>query len=136
MGAVKNMVMDLEEKCWDEVADVISECEDISEAMAKAIDIFKKALNNASPHVEVKSKRFGGATYQVPIEVPSRRQFYLAAQWIIDSAKKRSGSSMSNRLAGEILSASNNEGSAIKKKEDTHRMAEANKAFAHFGRGR
>ena len=65
-----------------------------------------------------------------------RRQFYLAAQWIIDSAKKRSGSSMSNRLAGEILSASNNEGSAIKKKEDTHRMAEANKAFAHFGRGR
>ena len=100
------------------------------------IDIFKKALNNASPHVEVKSKRIGGATYQVPIEVPSRRQFYLASQWIIESAKKRSGSSMSNRLAGEILSASNNEGSAIKKKEDTHRMAEANKAFAHFGRGR
>ena len=100
------------------------------------IDIFKKALNNASPHVEVKSKRIGGATYQVPIEVPSRRQFYLASHWIIDSAKKRSGSSMSSRLAGEILSASNNEGSAIKKKEDTHRMAEANKAFAHFGRGR
>ena len=100
------------------------------------IDIFKKALNNASPHVEVKSKRIGGATYQVPIEVPSIRQFYLASQWIIESAKKRSGSSMSNRLAGEILSASNNEGSAIKKKEDTHRMAEANKAFAHFGRGR
>ena len=100
------------------------------------IDIFKKALNNASPHVEVKSKRIGGATYQVPIEVPSRRQFYLASQLIIESAKKRSGSSMSNRLAGEILSASNNEGSAIKKKEDTHRMAEANKAFAHFGRGR
>ena len=100
------------------------------------IDIFKKALNNASPHVEVKSKRIGGATYQVPIEVPSRRQFYLASQWIIESAKKRSGSSMSSRLAGEILSASNNEGSAIKKKEDTHRMAEANKAFAHFGRGR
>ena len=100
------------------------------------IDIFKKALNNASPNVEVKSKRIGGATYQVPIEVHSRRQFYLASQWIIESAKKRSGSSMSNRLAGEILSASNNEGSAIKKKEDTHRMAEANKAFAHFGRGR
>ena len=100
------------------------------------IDIFKKALNNASPHVEVKSKRIGGATYQVPIEVASRRQFYLASQWIIESAKKRSGSSMSSRLAGEIISASNNEGSAIKKKEDTHRMAEANKAFAHFGRGR
>ena len=100
------------------------------------IDIFKKALGNVSPMLEVKSKRIGGATYQVPIEVPSRRQFYLASQWIIESAKKRSGSSMSNRLAGEILSASNNEGSAIKKKEDTHRMAEANKAFAHFGRGR
>tara|TARA_X000000368_G_scaffold128491_1_gene101017 strand:- start:5053 stop:5526 length:474 start_codon:yes stop_codon:yes gene_type:complete len=100
------------------------------------VDIFKKALNNAAPHVEVKSKRIGGATYQVPIEVPNRRQFYLAAHWIIDSAKKRSGSPMSNRLAGELISASNNEGSAIKKKEDTHRMAEANKAFAHFGRGR
>jgi small subunit ribosomal protein S7 len=100
------------------------------------VDVFKKALNNAAPHVEVKSKRIGGATYQVPIEVPNRRQFYLAAQWIIDSAKKKSGSPMSSRLAGELLSASNNEGNAIKKKEDTHRMAEANKAFAHFGRGR
>ncbi len=100
------------------------------------VDVFKKALNNAAPHVEVKSKRIGGATYQVPIEVPNRRQFYLAAHWIIDSAKKRSGSPTSNRLAGELISASNNEGSAIKKKEDTHRMAEANKAFAHFGRGR
>ncbi len=100
------------------------------------VDVFKKALNNAAPHVEVKSKRIGGATYQVPIEVPNRRQFYLAAHWIIDSAKKRSGSPMSNRLAGELISASNNEGSAIKKKEDIHRMAEANKAFAHFGRGR
>ena len=100
------------------------------------VDVFKKALNNAAPHVEVKSKRIGGATYQVPIEVPNRRQFYLAAHWIIGSAKKRSGSPMSNRLAGELISASNNEGSAIKKKEDTHRMAEANKAFAHFGRGR
>ena len=100
------------------------------------VDIFKKALNNAAPHVEVKSKRIGGATYQVPIEVPNRRQFYLAAHWIIDSAKKKSGSPMSSRLAGELLSASNNEGNAIKKKEDTHRMAEANKAFAHFGRGR
>ena len=100
------------------------------------VDVFKKALNNAAPHVEVKSKRIGGDTYQVPIEVPNRRQFYLAAHWIIDSAKKRSGSPMSSRLAGELISASNNEGSAIKKKEDTHRMAEANKAFAHFGRGR
>ena len=100
------------------------------------IDIFKKALNNAAPHVEVKSRRIGGATYQVPIEVPSNRQFYLSSHWIIDSAKKKSGSPMSNRLASELIAASNNEGNAIKKKEDTHRMAEANKAFAHFGRGR
>ena len=99
------------------------------------IDIFKKALNNASPHVEVKSKRIGGATYQVPIEVPSSRQFYLSSLWIIESARNKSGTNMSNRLASEIIAASNNEGNAIKKKEDTHRMAEANKAFAHFGRG-
>ena len=92
--------------------------------------------NNAAPHVEVKSRRIGGATYQVPIEVPSNRQFYLSSHWIIDSAKKKSGSPMSNRLASELIAASNNEGNAIKKKEDTHRMAEANKAFAHFGRGR
>ena len=96
------------------------------------VDIFKKALNNAAPHVEVKSRRIGGATYQVPIEVPSSRQFYLSSHWIIESAKNKSGSNMSNRLASEIIAASNNEGNAIKKKEDTHRKAEANKAFAHF----
>ena len=100
------------------------------------VDIFKKALNNAAPHVEVKSRRIGGATYQVPIEVPSNRQFYLSSHWIIDSEKNKSGSPMSSRLASELIAASNNEGTAIKKKEDTHRMAEANKAFAHFGRGR
>ena len=100
------------------------------------LEIFEEALDKVGPQVEVKSRRVGGATYQVPIEVPNRRQFYLAAHWIIDSAKKKSGSPMSSRLAGELLSASNNEGNAIKKKEDTHRMAEANKAFAHFGRGR
>ena len=99
------------------------------------VDIFKKALNNAAPHVEVKSRRIGGATYQVPIEVPSTRQFYLSSLWIIESARNKSGTNMSNRLASEIIAASNNEGNAIKKKEDTHRMAEANKAFAHFGRG-
>ena len=99
------------------------------------VDIFKKALNNAAPHVEVKSRRIGGATYQVPIEVPSNRQFYLSSHWIIESAKNKSGTNMSNRLANEIIAASNNEGNAIKKKDDTNRMAEALKAFAHFGRG-
>ena len=96
------------------------------------LKIFQKAVESASPSVEVKSRRIGGATYQVPIEVPRNRSFYLASLWIINAAKARSGKPMSERLASELISAANNEGWAIKKKEDTHRMAEANKAFAHF----
>ena len=94
--------------------------------------IFEKAIDNASPSVEVKSRRIGGATYQVPIEVPRGRRFYLAAQWIINAAANRSGKPMSEKLATELISAANGDGGAIKKKDDTHRMAEANKAFAHF----
>ena len=96
------------------------------------LKIFKKAIENSSPAVEVKSRRIGGATYQVPIEVPRNRRFYLASQWIINSAKGRSGKPMADALASELISAANDEGGAIKKKDDTHRMAEANKAFAHF----
>ena len=96
------------------------------------LKIFQKAIENASPAVEVKSRRIGGATYQVPIEVPKNRRFYLASQWIINSAKGRSGKPMADALASELISAANEEGGAIKKKDDTHRMAEANKAFAHF----
>ena len=96
------------------------------------IDIFKLAVKNAAPLLEVKSRRIGGANYQVPIEVAKHRQFFLAAHWIINSARKRSGRAMSDRWAAELISAANNEGGAIKKKEDTHRMAEANRAFAHF----
>ncbi len=96
------------------------------------LKIFQKAIENASPAVEVKSRRIGGATYQVPIEVPRNRRFYLASQWIINSAKGRSGKPMADALASELISAANKEGGAIKKKDDTHRMAEANKAFAHF----
>ena len=96
------------------------------------LKIFEKAIENASPVVEVKSRRVGGATYQVPIEVAKKRRFYLASQWIINAANSRRGKSMSNRLAFELISAANGEGGAIKKKDDTHRMAEANKAFAHF----
>ena len=95
-------------------------------------EIFQLAVKNASPSLEVKSRRIGGANYQVPIEVPRHRQFFLASHWIINSARSRSGKSMSDRLAMELISAANNEGRAIKKKEDTHRMAEANRAFAHF----
>ena len=94
--------------------------------------IFEKAVENASPSVEVKSRRIGGATYQVPIEVPKGRRFYLASQWIINAAVGRSGKPMAEKLASELISAANGEGGAIKKKDDTHRMAEGNKAFAHF----
>ena len=96
------------------------------------IEFFKKALNNVAPILEVKSKRIGGATYQVPIEISERRRMALAMRWIIGYSKGRKGQTMADRLAAELTSASNNEGSSVKKKEDTHRMAEANKAFSHF----
>ena len=96
------------------------------------IDIFKIALENVSPIVEVKSKRVGGATYQVPLEVSQNRRVALAMRWILSYARSRKGKTMANRLASELIAASNKEGSAYKKKEDTHKMAEANKAFAHF----
>ena len=96
------------------------------------IELFKKALGNVAPVLEVKSKRIGGATYQVPIEISESRRLALAMRWIISFSKSRKGQTMSDRLAGELLAAANNEGSSVKKKEDTHRMAEANKAFSHF----
>ena len=96
------------------------------------IDVFKKALDNASPVSEVKSKRIGGATYQVPIEVSKDRKLALAMRWIISYSRSRKGRNMESRLSAELIAAYNNEGSSVKKKEDTHRMAEANKAFAHF----
>jgi small subunit ribosomal protein S7 len=94
--------------------------------------VFDQALNNVKPVVEVKSRRVGGATYQVPVEVRPERRTALAMRWLIGYSRQRSERSMSERLAAELLSASRNEGSAVKKKEDTHRMAEANKAFAHY----
>ena len=96
------------------------------------LDVFKKALNNVSPILEVKSKRIGGATYQVPMEVSNARRTALAMRWILIYSKSRKGKSMSSKLAAELIAASNKEGSSIKKREDTHKMAEANKAFAHF----
>jgi small subunit ribosomal protein S7 len=96
------------------------------------IELFKKALENVAPVLEVKSKRIGGATYQVPIEISENRRTALAMRWIISFSKSRKGQTMADRLAAELLAASNNDGAAVKKKEDTHRMAEANKAFSHF----
>jgi small subunit ribosomal protein S7 len=96
------------------------------------LELFKKAIENVAPIVEVKSKRVGGATYQVPVEVRTARRQALAYRWIISYSKKRSQKTMSEKLAAELIGAANNEGGSIKKREDTHRMAEANKAFAHF----
>ena len=96
------------------------------------LDVFEKAIENASPQLEVKPKRVGGATYQVPREVKGDRRITLAMRWIINAAKARKGKPMKEKLAEELIEASENRGVAIKKKEDTHRMAEANRAFAHF----
>ncbi|MBT8049185.1 MAG: 30S ribosomal protein S7 [Xanthomonadales bacterium] len=99
---------------------------------ADAVELVEKALENVSPMVEVKSRRVGGATYQVPVEVRPKRRQTLAMRWIIEAARKRGEKSMPNRLAGELLDAVEQRGTAVKKREDTHRMAEANKAFAHY----
>jgi len=96
------------------------------------LEVFKKALENVSPLVEVKSKRIGGATYQVPTEVRDRRKAALAMRWLIQYSRARKGQTMADKLAAEFIAASKGEGGSFKKKEDTHRMAEANKAFAHF----
>ncbi len=96
------------------------------------LEVFDKAMESVRPRVEVKSRRVGGATYQVPIEVRPERRNALAMRWICDFAKKRSGNSMAEKLAAEFQDAFNNRGSSVKKREDTHKMAEANKAFAHY----
>ncbi len=97
-----------------------------------AVEALETALDNVRPMVEVKSRRVGGATYQVPVEVRPERRNALAMRWIVDAARRRGEKGMGARLAGEILEASENRGAAVKKREDTHRMAEANKAFAHY----
>lgn len=104
----------------------------IGEKNPNALEVVEKALGNVSPVVEVKSRRVGGATYQVPVEVRSSRRMALAMRWLIESARKRSETSMPRKLAGELLDASESRGGAIKKREETHRMAEANKAFSHY----
>jgi len=96
------------------------------------IEVFQKAMTNATPLLEVKARRIGGSTYQVPVEVKADRGFALSSSWIIESAKKRSGKSFIEKLTNEIIDASNGQGASCKKREDTHKMAEANKAFAHY----
>ena len=103
-----------------------------SKSKQDALEVFNTAIENVKPVVEVRSRRVGGATYQVPCEVRADRRQALAIRWILDAAHKRSETTMTDRLAGELLDAFANKGSAIKKREDTHRMAEANKAFSHY----
>ena len=101
-------------------------------AKEEPLKVFKRALDNVKPVLEVKSRRVGGATYQVPVEVRASRRQALAMRWIISYAKARGEKTMQEKLAGEIMDAANNRGNAVKKREDTHKMAEANKAFAHY----
>ena len=103
-----------------------------SKSKEEPINIFNEAINNLRPTVEVKARRVGGATYQVPVEVKSKRSQALALRWLVEASRKRKDKQMSDKIFNEIYDAYQNKGSAIKKKEDTHRMAESNKAFAHF----
>jgi len=127
-----NMIMKGGKKSTAE-AIMYSALDRISEkGSGEATEVLDQALENVSPMVEVKSRRVGGATYQVPVEVRPDRRVALAMRWIIEAARKRGEKSMQLKLAGELMDAAENRGSAVKKREDTHRMAEANKAFAHF----
>lgn len=103
-----------------------------NETKKPAIEVFKKAMENVSPSVELRSRRIGGANYQVPVEVRTERRTTLAIRWIVESARSQKGKPMAERLAGEFVNAFNNTGGAVKKRQDVQRMAEANKAFAHF----
>jgi small subunit ribosomal protein S7 len=105
----------------------------VQDRMGRApLEVFEQAMRNAAPVIEVKPRRVGGATYQVPVEVPAHRRTSLAMRWILNSARSRPGKTFAERLAGELMDAAQNTGNAVKRREDTHRMAEANKAFAHY----
>jgi small subunit ribosomal protein S7 len=110
--------------------DAIGRCE--KQAGRSGVEVMELALRNAMPLIEVKPKRVGGSTYQIPVEVRADRRISLGMRWLIESARRRNGRSMAEKLAGEFMDASNNLGAAVKRREDTHRMAEANRAFSHF----
>lgn len=110
--------------------DIISE----KTGEGNGLELWKEALNNVMPHVEVRSKRVGGATFQIPIQIRPDRKVSVAMKWLISYSRKRNEKAMANRLAAEIMAAAKEEGAAVKKRLDTHKMADANKAFAHFGR--
>jgi len=126
-----NMVMQSGKKSVAEKI-VYGALDQISEKHAEPVGVVEKALSNVAPAVEVKSRRVGGATYQVPVEVRSSRRTALAMRWLIEAARKRGENSMPRKLAAELLDAAESRGGAVKKREETHRMAEANKAFSHY----
>lgn len=115
-------------------ASIFYDALDIAEDRAKkpGIEVFEQAVKNATPQIEVRPRRVGGATYQIPLEVRPERRRSLAIRWLVTSARARTGRSMAEKLAGEIMDAANNQGSTVKRREDTHRMADANRAFAHY----
>lgn len=115
-------------------AGIIYDAFDLVEKRTKRqpLEVFDQAMQNVTPQIEVKPRRVGGATYQVPMEVPAHRRNSLAIRWLLAAARSRGGRSMAEKLAAEIIDASNGQGAAVKKKDDTHRMAEANRAFAHY----
>ncbi len=128
-----NMVMSRGKK--SKAVDIVNGAfEQIRASKKNPDEIFNQAFENVAPTVEVKAKRIGGSNYQIPVEVKPNRRQTLALRWIIGAARDRKGHTMAGKLAAELLEASQNQGGAIKKKEDTHRMAEANKAFAHFAK--
>ncbi len=133
LGKFVNMVMERGKKSVAETI-VYGALDEIKQKMPdkEALEVFTQALDNARPLLEVKSRRIGGATYQVPVEVKTDRGHFIAMRWIRDFARQQKGRSMGEKLAAEIMQAYNKEGAAIKKRDDTHRMAEANKAFAHY----
>ena len=115
------------QRCFYDALDIIE-----GRAKRPGLDVFEQAVKNATPIIEVKPRRVGGATYQVPVEVRPDRQLSLAIRWLIDTTRRRPGKSMAEKLANELMDAASNTGATIKKREDTHRMAEANRAFAHY----
>ena len=117
----------LAERTMYQAMDIIAE-----KTNGEALKVFKAAVENVTPLVEVKSRRVGGSTYQIPIEIRSSRRMALSMRWLVTQARRRNEKTMQERLAAELLDAANNRGASIKKKEDTHRMAEANKAFSHY----
>jgi small subunit ribosomal protein S7 len=115
------------QRCFYDALDLIE-----TRAKRPGLEVFEQAVRNATPIIEVKPRRVGGATYQVPVELHPDRQLSLAIRWLIDTTRKRPGKSMAEKLANELMDAASNTGATIKKREDTHRMAEANRAFAHY----